>query len=771
MKAWTYFRNPLPLLTLLITLLIIALPLKAGDDLLDPEDAFRLQPVQIIDGQLAISWQVAPGYYLYQDRLGVESSDIQLQAIQFPAAKDKNDPFFGQVKIYDTDFTLKIPYQGQAQQATLTIRYQGCAEEFGVCYPPQTQQVAVNLPATASSSSAGSAASLPSEVSSLRALNDFLASQTGLTDTGLLDVDDAFAFSYSQNGEGQILANWQMADGYYLYRDKITAKVVSGQATLAGVVTPAGKMKDDPLFGQVEVYYGQGAADITLTDVQGSVVVEIGYQGCADVGVCYPPETRQVTIDGASFGTPSASSLASATAAATAAPASTSVAPSLTSAPPTDPSQMSEADRITNTLMNANLWIVVLTFFVFGLLLSLTPCVFPMIPILSSIIVGQGNQNISARKGFIISLVFVLAMAMAYTIAGVLAGIFGANLQAALQNPWVLGTFAIIFVLLALSMFGFYEIQLPSSLQSKITNLSNKQKGGSLTGVAIMGFLSALIVGPCVAPPLAGALIYIGQTGDAMLGGLALFAMSLGMGVPLLLLGASAGKLLPRAGAWMNTVKAVFGVLLLAVALWLADRVLPGWISMIGWALLFIVAAIYMGALEPIGDKSNWHKLWKGLGLSLLVTGFVILIGLAGGSRDLLQPLKVFQGGGSSAQQQAELQFEYINSLEELQARVGQGQPVMLDFYADWCVSCIEMERFTFSDAQVQAALDGVVLLKADVTANTADHRALMRELGIVGPPAILFYNPEGVEQRGQRVVGFKNATEFKATIDAALGR
>ena len=769
MKAWTYFRNPLPLLARLLTLLVIALPLQANDDLLDPEDAFRLQPVEVIDGQLAISWQVASGYYLYQDRLGVESSDIQLQAIQFPPAKDKNDPFFGRVKIYDQNFTLKVPYQAQTQQATLTIRYQGCSEEFGVCYPPQTQKVAVNLPAPSSSPS--TTASLPNEISSLRALNDFLASQTGLTDTGLLDVSQAFAFSYSQNGEGQLLANWNMADGYYLYRDKITAKVVSGQATLAGVVTPAGQMKDDPLFGQVEVFYGQTSADITLTDVQGSVVIEIGYQGCADVGVCYPPETRQVTIDGASFGTPSATALASATAAATAAPA-TSMASSLTSTPSTDPSQMSEADRITNTLMNANLWIVVLTFFVFGLLLSLTPCVFPMIPILSSIIVGQGNQNITARKGFIISLVFVLSMAVAYTIAGVLAGIFGANLQAALQNPWVLGTFALIFVLLALSMFGFYEIQLPSSLQSKITQLSNKQKGGSLTGVAIMGFLSALIVGPCVAPPLAGALIYIGQTGDALLGGLALFAMSLGMGVPLLLLGASAGKLLPRAGAWMNTVKAVFGVLLLAVALWLADRVLPGWISMTGWALLFIVAAIYMGALEPIGDKSNWHKLWKGLGISLLVTGLVIIIGLAGGSRDLLQPLKVYQGGsGGVAQQQAELKFEYINSLEELQARVGQGQPVMLDFYADWCVSCIEMERFTFSDPQVQAALNGVVLLKADVTANTADHRALMRELGIVGPPAILFYNPAGVEQRGQRVVGFKNAAEFKATIDTALGR
>lgn len=771
MKAWQLIRNPLPTLSVLFLLLITPftlLPLQASDDLLDPEDAFALQPVESLNGEIRVSWKIAPGYYLYQDRLAIETSNVELASIKFPPAKDKNDPFFGDVKIYDNDFTLAVGYQGQAQQANLTIRYQGCSEEFGVCYPPETQQVAVVLPATNSAATpSNNAIDLPNEITSLRELNDLLARQTGLTDSGLLDVDQAFAFSYQLNGEGQVIALWTLADGYYLYRDKITAKVISGQADLKGVVTPAGQMKDDPTFGQVEVYYGQAQADITLTELQGQVVIELGYQGCADVGVCYPPETRQITLDASSFGTPSAETISQALSAAQPNPSANRVS----LANPSDTSQLSESDRITNTLMNANLWIVVLTFFVFGLLLSLTPCVFPMIPILSSIIVGQGNQNITARKGFIISLVFVLAMAIAYTIAGVLAGIFGANLQAALQNPWVLGSFAVIFVLLALSMFGFYEIQLPSSLQSKITQLSNKQQGGSLTGVAIMGFLSALIVGPCVAPPLAGALIYIGQTGDALLGGLALFAMSLGMGVPLLLLGASAGKLLPRAGAWMNTVKAVFGVLLLAVALWLADRVLPGWISMIGWALLLIVSAVYMGALDAVGDKSNWHKLWKGLGLSLLVTGFIIIIGLAGGSRDLLQPLKVFQGGGTAAQQQAELKFEYINSIEELQARVGQGQPVMLDFYADWCVSCIEMERFTFSDPQVQAALDGVLLLKADVTDNTSEHRALMRELGIVGPPAILFYTPAGIEQRGQRVVGFKNASEFKTIVDTALGR
>jgi thiol:disulfide interchange protein DsbD len=707
----------------------------AQDDLLEADQAFALQPIDVVGNELKISWEIAKGYYLYQERISFASDDIQLSSPNMPTPKRKNDPLFGEVDVYDKDFTVGIPYQGQAQTAQLTVKYQGCSEEYGVCYPPQTKKVSVKLPASTSSNDV-------SAVGSLAELNKLLASASD--DSALLDVDQAFAFQASPDGEGQVIADWRIADGYYLYRDKIKVRILDGDAQLGELSTPKGKMKDDPIFGQVEVYYNQAQASVALHNLKSNVTVEFEYQGCAEAGVCYPPQKKQLTLDADGFGQ---------------APAAT-----------VDRSQMSESDRITDTLQNSSMWVVVLTFFVFGLLLSLTPCVFPMIPILSSIIVGQGGENLSTRRAFTMSLVFVLAMAITYTIAGVLAGLFGQNLQAAFQNPWILGTFAIVFVLLALSMFGFYELQLPSSLQSKITVLSNKQKGGTLTGVAIMGFLSALIVGPCVAPPLAGALIYIGQTGDALLGGLALFAMSMGMGVPLLLLGTSAGKLLPRAGAWMNVVKAVFGVLLLAVALWMADRILPGWITLSLWALLLIVSAIYMGALEPIGDKSNWHKLWKGLGLSMLVYGIILIIGVAGGSRDLLQPLKVFQGGGSGgAQVEAKLQFEKINSLEELQARIGQGQPVMLDFYADWCVSCIEMERFTFSDPQVQAALAGVTLLKADVTANNDDHKALMKEMGIVGPPAILFFNAKGQEQRAQRVVGFKKADEFKAIIEQAL--
>jgi len=715
-----------------------------ADDLLEADQAFALQPVQVQNNQLQIGWKVAKGYYLYKDRIAISSDSIQLSPPIFPNSIRKNDPLFGQVDVFKNAFQIQVPYQSNgANQAELTIKYQGCSEEYGVCYPPQTQKVSINLPTN--TQTGGNL----DNINSLQALNDLLASSSGFN-SGLLDVDQAFAFTTRIDPQGYVVAQWQIADGYYLYRDKIKVQLNDGNASLAELQKPAGLQKADPIFGEVEVYKQTAEVRVPVTQANDAFTLQFEYQGCAEVGVCYPPETHTLTVQATDFTQFAQTDSSGST--------NTNV----------DRAEMSESDRITDTLKNANLWVVILTFFVFGLLLSLTPCVFPMIPILSSIIVGQGGQNLSTRRAFVMSLVFVLAMAIAYTIAGVLAGLFGQNLQAAFQNPWIIGTFALIFVLLALSMFGFYELQLPSSLQSKITNISNKQKGGSLTGVAIMGFLSALIVGPCVAPPLAGALIYIGQTGDALLGGAALFAMSLGMGLPLLLLGTSAGKLLPRAGAWMNTVKAVFGVMLLAVALWMADRVLPGWITLSAWATLLIVSAIYMGALEPIGDKSNWHKLWKGLGIGMLVYGVILIIGVAGGSRDLLQPLKVYQGGGT-AQQQTALQFEKIDNLADLKSRLGQGQPIMLDFYADWCVSCIEMEKFTFSDPKVQTALQGVTLLKADVTANSEAHRALMKEFGIVGPPAILFFNPAGQEQRAQRVVGFKKADEFTDIINKAL--
>jgi thiol:disulfide interchange protein DsbD len=424
------------------------------------------------------------------------------------------------------------------------------------------------------------------------------------------------------------------------------------------------------------------------------------------------------------------------------------------------------------------LWFSMSIFFGLGLGLAFTPCVFPMIPILSSIIVGQG-QHLTTARAFVLSLVYVLAVAVTYTVAGIAAALFGGNLQAAFQNPWILSSFAAVFVVLALSMFGFYELQMPSSVQSRLNEMSTHQKGGTLFGVAVMGFLSALIVGPCVAAPLIGALLVIGQTGDVMLGGSALFALSLGMGAPLLAIGTGFGKVLPKAGPWMDATKAVFGVLLLAVAIWMLERILPPAVTMALWAALLIASAVYMGALDSLASgASGWRRLWKALGLVLLVWGALLLIGVAAGGRDALQPLRgIFAGGGSgtAAQADAHLPFKRIKSVADLEAEVSAaaaaGKPVMLDFYADWCVSCKEMEKFTFSDPRVRQALSDAVLLQADVTANDDDDKALLKHFNLLGPPTIIFYAADGQERRAHRVVGYMKVNEFLEHLGGALER
>ncbi|MFI4969649.1 MAG: protein-disulfide reductase DsbD, partial [Lysobacterales bacterium] len=446
------------------------------------------------------------------------------------------------------------------------------------------------------------------------------------------------------------------------------------------------------------------------------------------------------------------------------APASTSIAAEAA------PTGQSEEQTLAANL-SGNRLLALLSFFGFGLLLAFTPCVFPMIPILSGIIAGSG-ENVTTRRAFVLSVVYVLATCVVFTIGGVVAGLAGANLQAAFQKPWILWSFAALFVLLSLSMFGFYELQLPSSWQSKIASISNRQKSGSLIGVAIMGVLSALIVGPCVAPPLAAAVLYISQTRDPVFGGVALFVLSLGMGAPLVGFGTAAGKWLPRAGAWMDAVKAVFGVAFLGLAIWMLARILDGaWIMLMSGALL-IASAVYLGALERLPDGvSGWRKLCKALGVILLVAGAAELIGAAAGGRDVTRPLAGIVASGGKATGADELAFRTIKSTTDLDRELGAaskaGQLVMLDFYADWCVSCKEMEKFTFTDATVQHALAGVVLLKADVTANDDTDQALLKRFGLFGPPATILFK-SGAEQRGLRLIGFENAEAFVARITKA---
>ncbi len=579
-----------------------------------------------------------------------------------------------------------------------------------------------------------------------------------------LEPDRAFVFSAGAKDASTLAARWEVAEGYYLYRDKLTFKV-EGQGVELGVVTvPPGEMKDDEYFGKVEIMHGSFAVDLPLVVAAGAptpaeVALTVGYQGCAEDGICYPPITKTVPV------------------------ALKSVDPS---APPPSGERgggtpiVSETDRYTGLLSGGFSGGMLAAFFGVGLLLALTPCVFPMVPILSGILVGQ-RQTVTAARGFLLSSVYVVAMALTYAAAGVLAGLFGQNLQAWFQQPAVLIAFALVFVALALSMFGLYELQLPASWQSRLTHLSQRQRVGSLGGVAVMGVLSAVIVGPCVAPPLAGALVYIGQSGDALLGGAALFAMAMGMGMPLIVVGASAGHLLPRAGAWMETVKRSFGVLMLAVAVWFLSRILPGPVTLALYALVTVIAATLLGAFHSLAESSSGlRRFGKGLGWAACVYGAALLLGALRGNDDPLQPLAQFAAPRDAAMADAgtpsapaELAFRPVRGAAGLKAalQAAGGKPVLLDFYADWCVECKKLEKETFTDAQVRAALNDAVLLRADVTANDEVDQGLLRELGLFGPPAILFFDAEGRERRPYRLQGFVGPEPFVKHLDTAIGR
>jgi thiol:disulfide interchange protein DsbD len=759
----------------------LAPPTLAEDEFLMPDQAFRISGEADGPDAVRVRWEIADGYYMYQSkfRFQAETGGISTGSPNLPAAETKEDEFFGKVQVYRDNVEIRVPVirsAGSGNFLTLEATSQGCADA-GLCYPPHRQRVLLELPALAAASPAAAEPGPPAKTAppaipgeqSLNALAGFGQSLGLGADDDILPAEEAFLFSAQVAGPDQIQLTWDIAEGTYLYSHMLELALEETQdVAIASFERPAGDIKKDSILpdgtvGDVEVYHDR--VDLTLPLLRGStepteVTLIARYQGCAEIGICYPPQTQKVTLS-----LPEALATAVMPTAAAAPPAATQPSTSVGPPPPGGDEPVSEQDRIASVLANSGIWVIVAAFFGFGLLLAFTPCVFPMIPILSGIIAGQG-PSITTRKAFVLSLVYVLAMALTYTVVGVLAGLFGANLQAAFQNPWVLTSFALIFVLLALSMFGFYELQLPSSLQSKLAEISNKQEGGTLIGVAIMGLLSALIVGPCVAPPLFGALIYISQTGDAVLGGVALFALSMGMGAPLIAIGTSAGKLLPRAGAWMDAVKAVFGVTLLGVAIFMLERILPPAVAMLLWGLLLICSAVYMGALSQLPQgASGWSKLWKGIGVFLLIYGALMLLGAAAGGKDTVQPLRGLAVGGAGGGV-AEASFTRVKTVEDLDREVAKagalGKPVMLDFYADWCVTCKELERYTFSDPTVIAEMSRFVLLKADVTANDAEDQALMQgRFGIPGPPAILFFDTTGNELKGYRMVGFKPADAF----------
>jgi len=595
-----------------------------------------------------------------------------------------------------------------------------------------------------------------------------LSNLVGEEEDEFLDPDIAFVVTAKQGDGDTIKTNWLIQDGYYLYKDKISvAPADDAQISIGELPLPKGKEKEDEYFGMIVSIDHEFNAEIPITNLAPNtkaVDLVFKYQGCAKAGLCYPPITKTITVNLDSAGGNAAAAGSTNSSGGTSGGSGSGF--------------QSEQDRIAGTLASGKLWFTILSFFGLGLLLAFTPCVFPMIPILSSIIVGQGD-NISTSKAFSLSLVYVLAMAVTYTVAGVLVGWSGENIQIWFQNPWVISVFAGIFVLLSLAMFGFYELQMPSGIQNKLNSISSGAKQGSYVGAGIMGLLSALIVVPCVTPPLIGALIYIAETGNELIGGIALFSLSMGMGAPLLVIGTSAGKILPKAGAWMDAVKAVFGVMMLGLAIWMLERILPAPIILLLAGALLIVSAIYLGALGEIKETATgWSKLWKGLGLISLVYGGILVIGAAGGSHSLLQPLQGIASTQiasnsdrpSNSDNEHALPFQQIKGLDGLQTALAQaakdGRPVMLDFYADWCVSCKEMDALTFSNGEVQKSLDNFVMIQADVTKNDTQDQALMDELGVFGPPAILFYDNTGSELRNYRVVGFMNAGKFSSHVE-----
>lgn len=575
----------------------------------------------------------------------------------------------------------------------------------------------------------------------------------GAAEPDLLEPEKAFRFSARLIAADQVEVTYEIAPGYYMYREKFSFAATPSTVSVDASQLPPGKVKKDEFFGDEQTYRG---TQRFVLPVKGAgtpaprFTLKAVSQGCADIGVCYPPLEQTAELTLAAFS-----------------PATVGSTPFLPATPAAS-GPLAE-DTLIAGLFKGGFWVLIASFFGFGLLLAFTPCVFPMIPILSGILVPHG-EHLTHARGFALSLAYVLGMAMTYALAGVAAGLLGTVLSAALQNPWVLSGFAAVFVLLALSMFGFYELQLPSALQSRLTVTSNQLHGGHFASVFTMGILSALIVGPCVAAPLAGALLYISQSGDVVLGGAALFAMALGMGMPLLAVGASAGTLLPKAGPWMETVKRFFGAVMLGVAIFLVSPLLSAVAHMLAWAVLLIVCAMYLHALDPLPHGApGARRLFKGIGVIALLAGAALLVGALSGGRDILQPLAGFRGVAASEGRAPA--FQRVNSPSQLDdaIRAAAGRPVMLDFYADWCVSCKEMERYTFTADAVQTRLAGMTTLQADVTLNLDEHKALLKRFGLFGPPGIVFFDRQGIQIQGLRVVGFQPADKFAATLDLAL--
>lgn len=587
-----------------------------------------------------------------------------------------------------------------------------------------------------------------STTANANALNALLGKSSEPT---LLRAEEAFIPSVELENANTIRVDWQIANGYYLYRRQFDFKVLEpANATLGIPQFAAGETKDDKAFGLVEVYYQHTAALVPIEKAPaGPLKIEVRHQGCADIGLCYPPQKTVFTVD-----------------LAQAVPPENTPPPAPTPAPTINNIGDANDSDLASLLANNPLW-ALLVFFGLGVVLSFNPCSYPMYPILSRIIVGQG-ENITRWRGVSLSLTYVLPMAATYAIVGALVALLGQqfNLFAALQNPWILGPICGLLVLLALSMFGLFELQLPSRWQSKVNDISSQQQGGTYVGVAAMGALSALIVGACVLPPLTGALGFISATGNVALGTTAMFIFGLGMGLPLLLIGGSAGWLLPKAGGWMDSIKAFFGVMLLAAVIYLLERIAPAELTLFLWATLLIATGVYLGAFEA--GTQGWRRLGKALGVLAVLFGALQLTGLASGGRDAWQPLNHLRLGSANTATTVHAEFQQIKTPAAFATALAQAdKPVILDFYADWCLPCKAMEKEVFSDPTVVAALANFTLLQADVTADDEVDKALKTATDVFNPPSVLFFDNNKQELRALRITGQVDAAEFLAQLNA----
>jgi len=738
---------------LLPILALLATPSWSKDEFLAPEQAYRYS-THVQGDQLVISWQIEPGYYLYKKRLGVASTTATAQLGQpaWPKGENHHDEYFGDQEIYRGKVEVPVPvsFPGpKPAELAIDLKLQGCADA-GLCYPPMTWKTKVPLGTADAGGTSGASAAAP------KGLQAFFKSKGASNQDEFLPPDEAFKFSAQMERPDAVALSWVIADGYYLYKQRISVTSDTANVKIGAPALPKGQPKHDEFFGDTEVYHQLLDANLPVARAAGSsgtLNLKVTYQGCADGGLCYNPITKEVAVE-----------LPPTDVATSLPPAAKSTA----NAP------VAEQDSLAALVRDGSILALLATFFAGGLVLALTPCVLPMIPILSGIIVGQGDK-ITPLRGFSLAFTYVQGMALTYAGAGAIFALaFKTAPQASFQQPWILILFALLFIALAFAMFGAYTLQLPSALQTRLTNVSNQQTSGTYIGTFIMGALSALIVTACVAPAIVAALSVIAQAGSVARGASALYATGLGMGMPLLIVGASAGSLLPRVGPWMDTMKSLFGVIFLGVAIYVISPLLPPSLTLLLWSALTLIAGFWIFSLKA-RDGGPIASPVRAVGLLTLIYGVLLLIGAASGGRDPLQPLAALRGGAVASGTAADhaMPFKRIKSVADLDQQVAAaaaaGKPVMLDFYADWCASCKEMEKYTFTDPAVQAALANAVLLQADVTANDEQDKALLARFEIFGPPTIAFFGADGIERRNFRLVGFAPAAQFHQHVTSAF--